>query len=178
MVDWAHPVKATHNATKAAAGLQHGRLFLVHLVLGLLLLGLDGLEHLLGLLGGDSGLALRLRLLVLVLLVLILILVLVLILILILVLVLILLVLVLVLILVLVVIPATAAVRIVLQHLPGIDIVFLRLHVVRIDDQRLCEGFHRRAVLLLLQGGVADVEVRIEALRALLLQGPCLGNVP
>ena len=130
MVDWAHPVKATHNATKAAihlfitAGLQHGRLFLVHLVLGLLFLGLDGLEHLLGLLGGDSGLALRLRLLVLVLLVLILILVLVLILVLILVLVLILLVLVLVLILVLVVIPATAAVRIVLQHLPGIDIVY------------------------------------------------------
>ena len=101
------------------AGLEQGCLFLVHLVLCLFFLGLDGLKHLLGLLRGYPGL-LRLRLLSLITVVLILVLV-VLVLILIVLILILVLVLVLVLVLILVLVVLTTAASAVLLIAPRFD---------------------------------------------------------
>ena len=130
-------------------GLEQSRLLFLHLVLGILLPGLDRLQHLPGLLFRNP-LLLRLLLSVLVLLVLLLVLILILLLILVLILVL---VLVLLLVLLLILLPASAAL-LVLQHQLGVDVILLGVEVAGIQQQRLPESVDRPAVILLLEGDV------------------------
>ena len=171
-------------------GFQQSRLLLVDLVLGLLLAGLNRLQHLLGLLRGNLRFTLplsllrlglialililvlivipiRILILILILVVIVLVPIVVLILILILILILVLiLILILVLLLILIPVVASAATLLLLvfQHLLCVGVVLLGVKVARIAEQRLLVGIHSGLPILFLHGDVAQIVIIVSGI--------------
>ena len=146
-------------------GLRSLRLGFLDLVLGLLFLRLDRLEHLLGLLRRNLRLLLRLLLILLILvlvIVLLLVLVLIVLILTLVILILVVLVLILILVLILVLILTASAIRVILLHQLGVGQVLLCFHVPGLAQQYLLEGFDGSRPVLLGQGGIPQIEIIVD----------------